>query len=222
MADYFLPKAILISLAVHTFIVCSGFWLTEPGKKNAIKAVRMEVSYKPQEMKKALDMRERPVKPAQKLDLKKTLADSATDVIPLKMEKSGEERDRRFSLYERKPVSIRSPQTKRPVAVVPIKSVKINNPAYTAYNDIVRSRIEEKVYANFSELEAGFVYLTFIVSADGTLKDFRVIEEKSRASKNLEGISVKSLKQAQFHPFLKEMTLPEYTFNIEIQYLVRE
>jgi hypothetical protein len=64
--------------------------------------------------------------------------------------------------------------------------------------------------------------LTFIISSDGSLKDYQIIDIKTQASQNLRYISTKSLKEARFPPFLKGMTLPEYTFNIEIEYQVSD
>jgi len=85
-----------------------------------------------------------------------------------------------------------------------------------------RSHIDEKANANFNKNEAGTVYLTFIIAKDGSLKDSQLIEEKTHASPTLKSSALKSLQQADFPPFFAGMTLPEYTFNIEIQYQVSE
>ena len=127
-------------------------------------------------------------------------------------------------MYERKPTQLSSGQVSH-VTVTPMTSEKMNNPIYTSYNERVRQSIYEKVWANFSQeriRDKGNVYLTFIIAADGSLKDYQIIDGKTKASQNLRYISTKSLKEAKFSPFLKGMTLPEYTFSIEIEYQVSD
>lgn len=225
MFDNFLPKALFISLTLHTVFVCSSLVWHMPHVERVAKANKaktIEITYKAQVAKKAPDVREHPIKPAQQLDLKNTKVLPADGTVPLKLAKENQNVARNFKMYERKPEQIRSMQSMRRVSVVPIKSEKINNPAYAAYNEMVRNRIEEKVYANFSKMEGGVVYLTFIIVADGSLKASQIIQDKSNATQNLKDISMKSLQEARFPPFLKGMTLPEYTFNIEVQYQVRD
>ena len=126
-----------------------------------------------------------------------------------------------MTMYERKPAQMRSEQVNH-ITVRPMKSEKMNSPIYTSYQDRIRESIKERVYANYSRLDRGNVYLTFIIASDGSLKDYMIIDEKTKASQNLRYISTKSLKEAHFPPFLKGMTLPEYTFNIEIEYQVSD
>ena len=67
------------------------------------------------------------------------------------------------------------------------------------------------------------MYLTFILDDRGVLIVAKIIPEKTDASSHLQEISLRSLQEASPFPnFLKGMTLPEYTFNIEIQYQVSE
>ena len=217
----FLPKALFISVAIHTLLVCGGYFLKMPELRKADKTKRgIEIAYRPVRSK-APDLKQRPVRPAQQLDLKNASVIPAQGTVPVKLAPAMAGPGN-FTIYERKPQPIRSMQSASRVSITPIRSAKINNPAYAAYNEMVRSRIEEKVYANFSKMEAGAVYLTFVLSSDGVLKASQIIDAKTRATVNLKDISIKSLKQAQFPPFLKGMTLPEYTFNIEIQYQVNE
>jgi TonB family protein len=109
------------------------------------------------------------------------------------------------------------------VSITPIRSEKINNPVYAAYNEMVRERIKEKVYENYDKMERGSVYLTFLLNDHGVLEDARIIEEKTDASEHLQEIAMKSLREASpFPPFLKGMNLTEYPFNIEIQYQVSD
>ena len=67
------------------------------------------------------------------------------------------------------------------------------------------------------------MYLTFLLDDHGVLKDAKIIPEKTDASEHLQDISLESLKEASpFPTFLRGMNLPEYPFNIEIQYQVSD
>lgn len=221
MLDNFLPKALFISLTLHTVFICSSLLWQIPHSRQAARDRGVEIAYKPTGPKKP-DVRERPIKPSQRLDLKNVSMAPSDGTIPLKLAKERQPLTRNFMMYERKPEHIRSAPISHRVSITPISSEKINNPAYAAYNEMVRSRIEEKVYENYRKMEAGTVYLTFVLSSDGTLKASQIIDDKSHASQNLKDISIQSLHDSRFPPFLKGMTLPEYTFNIEIQYQVRD
>ena len=59
-------------------------------------------------------------------------------------------------LYERKPEHMRTMELSHRVSITPIKSEKINNPVYAAYNEMVRDRIKEKVYENYDRMEKGY------------------------------------------------------------------
>jgi len=223
MIENFLPRAFFISLTVHTLLVCAGYFLKHPDlHKDGVRPKGVEVVYRPAPRPRVPDLKQRPIKPSQQMDLKNSSVIPVQGTVPVKLAKPDQGLPRNFTMDERRPRIIRSMQASYRVSMTRIKSQKINNPAYAAYNEMVRSRIEEKVYANFSKMEEGTVYLTFVLASDGTLKASQIIEEKSRATKNLQDISMKSLKQAQFPPFLKGMTLPEYTFNIEIQYQIND
>ncbi|MBI4309072.1 MAG: hypothetical protein HY591_01940 [Candidatus Omnitrophica bacterium] len=221
--EKFFFKALFISLAAHMVFMCGGLWRHELKPDHPRKNRGVEVTYKPQVSRTAPDIRRHPIKPAQQLDLKNALMGPSNGEIPLKLGKEQQSLAKDFMMYERRPRQIRSTQMAvNRVSVVPIKSEKINNPAYAAYNEMVRSRIESKVYEHYHKMEAGTVYLTFIIASDGSLNGAQIIEEKTHAGQNLKDISLKSLRASQFPPFLKGMTLPEYTFNIEIQYQVRD
>lgn len=212
----FLYKALFISLTVHTIFVCTSYWMKMPNIQKT-RDKRVEISYRPI-APKTLDIRQHAIKPAQKLDLQNS--SSSSDSIGVKLGK-GSESFKSITGFERKPSQIKSEQASY-VTVTPITSQKVNSPIYTSYQDRIRESIKERVYANYSKLDKGTVYLTFIISSDGSLKDYQIISEKSNASQNLRYISTKSLKEAHFPPFLKGMTLPEYTFNIEIEYQINE
>jgi len=215
--DHVLFKALLISLTIHMGVVCGGYWMNMPHQRARVRNV--EITYRPANPQ-ALDIRQSRIRPAQKLDLQNSLLVPSNDTMGVKLVNDGQDL-KDFVMYERRPVRIRSLQVNH-ITVTPIRSEKMNNPIYTSYQDRVRESIKERVYANYSQLDDGNVYLTFIIASDGTLKDYQVIDRKTTASQNLRYVSTKSLQEARFPPFLKGMTLPEYTFNIEIEYQVRD
>ena len=215
--NQFLYRALFISLTLHTIFVCSTYWMKMPQLKKSMEK-RVEITYKPA-VRQKLDITQHPIKPAQKLDLQNNSANT-NDTIGVKMNKETEI-FKSGTMYERKPTQLKSLPANY-VRVVPITSSKMNSPIYTSYQDRIRECIKERVYANYSKLDRGKVYLTFIISSNGSLKAYQVINEKTAASQNLRYISTKSLKEAKFPPFLKGMSLPEYTFNIEIEYQVND
>ena len=222
MTERFIFKALFISLAVHTTVLCIAYWgkINDPHYK-AIRQNRTEISYKPAHHR-AADIREYPIKPAQRLDFsnQKMFSDGT---IPVSLVKDKRPQLPFGMLYERKPDNMRSMEMSRRVSITPIKSEKINNPVYAAYNEMVRDRIKERVYNNYDKMERGTVYLTFLLDEHGVLRAAKIIPEKTDASEHLQELSLKSLREASpFHRFLKGMNLSEYPFNIEIQYEIND
>lgn len=221
MFDNFLPKAVFVSIALHTMFVCGSYFLHMPvtAKKQQKKGV--EITVKQSQLKKP-DIKDRPVKPTQQLDLKNTTASSRDNVVGMKLNRQ-QALPKNFMMVDRKREMMRATPQAHRISVTPIKSEKINNPAYAAYNEMVRSRIEAKVYENYQQVpEAGSVYLTFVIASDGSLKASQILHDRSHAGQELKDISLKSINECVFPPFLKGMTLPEYTFNIEIQFQLKE
>ena len=222
MTENFIFKAIFISLAIHTTVLCVTYFsrINDPQYK-AIRQNRIEVGYKPA-YKKAADIREYPIRLAQRLDLSNNQRFFSDGTIPVSLVK--ERQALPFGmLYESKSEHMRTMEVSRRVSIMPIKSEKINNPVYAAYNEMVRDRIKEKVYENYDKMDRGTVYLTFLLDEHGILKAAQIIHEKTDASEHLQEIALKSLREASpFPPFLRGMSLTEYPFNIEIQYQVSD
>jgi len=222
MTENFIFKAFFISLAAHTAILCATYLskINDPHYK-AIRENQVEVSYRDVRQRIA-DIREHPIKPAQRLDFSNNQKLFSDGTIPVSLVK--ERPSLPFGmLFERKPEHMQSMELNRRVSITPIKSEKINNPVYAAYNEMVRDRIKEKVYENYDKMESGTVYLTFLLDDHGILKEAKIIPEKTDASVHLQEIAMRSLRQASpFPSFLKGMNLSEYPFNIEIQYQVSD
>jgi hypothetical protein len=222
MTENFLFKALVVSLAAHTAVLWAAYLsrINDPHYK-AIRQNRVEISYKPVR-KKAADIREYPIRPAQSLDLSNNQKLFSEGTVPVALVK--ERLMMPFGIASKlKPEHMRDMELSRKVSIRPVLSQKINNPVYTVYSQMVRDRIEEKAYQNYDKMEAGFVYLSFVLDDHGVLKDAQIIPEKTSASEHLQEIAIKSLRDASpFPAFLKGMTLWEYPFEIEIQYRVND
>ncbi|HOW35986.1 MAG TPA: hypothetical protein PL155_06200 [Candidatus Omnitrophota bacterium] len=129
----------------------------------------------------------------------------------------------RFELPKKLPAEVVKLEVKRKVSVPPLKSEKINNPIYQDYYQIVRGRIKDRAYANYSKLDSGEVYLTFVIVSDGTLKQVKIIDERTKANEYLKTISLKSIQESMpFPPFPPNLSYPELSFNVVISFELEE
>ena len=98
---------------------------------------------------------------------------------------------------------------------------KISNPSYISYYQIVREKIRRAAYQNYNRSETGNVYITFIISDAGYLKDVRLVEEKSQATPYLKDIALASVRTASPFPrFPKELDYSQLSFNVVISFEV--
>ncbi len=98
---------------------------------------------------------------------------------------------------------------------------KINNSTYLNYYQIVREKIRRAAYQNYTRTEMGEVYLSFVISNDGNLKQTRIVDEKSSFSLYLKGIALQSVKSASPFPnFPKELDYPQLSFNVIVSFEV--
>lgn len=108
---------------------------------------------------------------------------------------------------------------KKKITLPPVNIDKINNPSYISYYQIVREKIRRAAYQNYTRTETGEVYLSFIVSFDGYLREVRMVEEKSSSSAYLRDIAARSVKDAAPYPsFPKELDYPQLSFNVIISF----
>ncbi len=220
MTENFLYRAVMISLAVHTALLCVLYFnRITSADYNALRRNHVEISYNPVH-KRPVDIKEHPIKPSQHLDLSNNQKFFSDGTIPVSLMK--EKQALPFEMFnESKPQRMSVMELSHKISIMPIKSEKINNPVYAAYKDMVRDRIKERVYANYDKMEAGSVYLTFLVDSHGLLIQARIIPEKTNASQHLQDLALQSIREASpFPPFLKGMSLSEYSFNLEVRYQV--
>jgi len=108
---------------------------------------------------------------------------------------------------------------KKKITLPPINLGKINNPSYISYYQIVREKIRRCAYRNYTYNETGEVYLSFIISSEGALKDVRLVEEKSARNPYLQDIALRSVKEAApFSDFPKDLDYLQLSFNIIISF----
>ena len=110
---------------------------------------------------------------------------------------------------------------RKKITLPPIDVNKINNPSYVSYYQLVREKIRRAAYQNYTHTETGEIYLTFLISNTGILKDVRLIEEKSAPNFYLRDIALRSIKDAApFPPFPKELDYPQLSFNVIISFQI--
>ena len=108
---------------------------------------------------------------------------------------------------------------KKKITLPPIDMNKINSPSYISYYQIVREKIRRAAYQNYSRIEVGEAYVSFIITTDGALKDVRLVGEKSSLSPYLREIALKSIREATPFPnFPKELDYPQLSFNVIISF----
>jgi TonB family protein len=108
---------------------------------------------------------------------------------------------------------------KKKITLPPVDMQKIDNPSYISYYQIVREKIRRSAYQNYSRSDTGEVYITFVVLSDGTLKNARLVEDRSSVNSYLRSIALSSVKGADpFPDFPKELDYPELSFNVVISF----
>ncbi len=110
---------------------------------------------------------------------------------------------------------------KKKITLPAIETAKIDNPSYISYYQVVREKIRRSAYQNYTHNETGEVYVSFIISNDGLIKDVRLAEDKTSVSGYLKSTALKSIRDASPFPnFPKELDYPQLSFNIIISFEV--
>ncbi len=108
---------------------------------------------------------------------------------------------------------------KRKITLPAIEMAKIDNPSYISYYQIVREKIRRNAYQNYTHNETGDVYVSFIISNDGYIKEVKIIEEKTTVNDYLKHVALRSIRDASPFPnFPKELDYPQLSFNIIISF----
>ncbi|MDD2688806.1 MAG: TonB family protein [Candidatus Omnitrophica bacterium] len=108
---------------------------------------------------------------------------------------------------------------KKKITLPAIKMEQSNNPTYMGYYQLVREKIKRAAYQNYSRNETGEVYLSFIISSDGYIKEVHLIEDKSSSNPYLKEIALRSIKDASPFPnFPKDLDYPYLSFNVVVSF----
>lgn len=108
---------------------------------------------------------------------------------------------------------------KKKISFLSVDKDKVHTPTYTSYYQVVREKIKHAAYQRYSRTEMGEVYLSFVISSDGDLKQTRIVDEKSSFSPYLREIALKSVKNAApFPKFPKELDYPQLSFNVIVSF----
>lgn len=128
------------------------------------------------------------------------------------------------SEYMPKPLSMKEsfPALKKKVTLPQMElSVKINNPSYNNYYELIREKIRHAAYQNYTQMETGEIYIAFVIGVDGNLKDVRYIEDKSTPSYYLKDLAMRSIKEAApFPAFPNNLDYPQLSFNVIISFQI--
>jgi len=111
------------------------------------------------------------------------------------------------------------------VTVPLIKSEKISNPSFLQYQEKIRNKIRDRAnsYVHNPQFSNGEVYLSFIITSQGNLRETRVIENKTKANNFLRSIALRSIKESHPYPaFPKDLDYAELPFNIVISFKVKK
>ncbi len=110
---------------------------------------------------------------------------------------------------------------KKKITLPAVDMSKIQNASYISYYQMVREKIRRAAYQNYSRIDTGEVFLSFIISNDGYVRDTNLVEEKSSTNFYLREIALRSIKEASPFPnFPKELDYPQLSFNVVISFEV--
>lgn len=120
-----------------------------------------------------------------------------------------------------KPFTLKPDTTpaKKKITLPPVEMSKITNPSYINYYQLVREQIRRSAYQGYSRTETGEIYISFLIMQDGTLRDIKLIEDRSTPSYYLRDIAVKSVKAAApFKAFPNDLNYQQLSFNVIISF----
>lgn len=211
MREYrMLQTALLISVSVHAATIFGSHLfplLKIPDEERQIKVTYLKIEKTP---KDRLNLKENsPLK---------RIPPPFIEPQDIRKESSVEKpRDIKFT----KPELIKPEEivVKKKITLPAVDMLKVDNPSYISYYQIVREKIRRAAYKSYTRSETGEVYATFIISSDGILKNAQLINEKSSGGSYLKGIALSSIKAASPFPnFPKELDYEELSFNVAISF----
>ena len=223
-----LQVAFLLSFTTHIAIVVQNpgyIFFSSPQRNqkievNYIKPIKSLKALKPETKRANLSRNEPFLELPSKITMNKRIPPPFID--RKEVSKAATQAIRKELSFE-KPALIK-PDTiaiKKKITLPALALDKISNPSYISYYQIVREKIRRAAYQNYNRSETGNVYITFIISDAGYLKDVRLVEERSQATPYLKDIALASVRTASPFPrFPKELDYSQLSFNVVISFEV--
>lgn len=110
---------------------------------------------------------------------------------------------------------------KKKVSLPSLNTEKITNPDYLNYYQLIREKIKQTAYKNYTRLVNGEVYLSFIILNSGDLKEIRIDSGGSSGNNYLKNVAERSIRESSpFPKFPKDLDYPELSFNVIISFEV--
>ncbi|MFA5311190.1 MAG: TonB family protein [Candidatus Omnitrophota bacterium] len=211
MGDYrLLPAALLISFSLHTVIISGSYlipFIKPPEAEKQIKVTYVKIKETPKELLKSKNIASEKRTPPPFIEPQEIRKESSLN------------KPRDLKLAKPQLIKPDSIPVNKKISLPDVDMGRIDNPSYISYYQIVREKIRRAAFRNYSRSETGEVYLTFIISSDGLLKDARLVEAKSSRSPYLRSIALSSVKTASPFPnFPKELDYQELSFNVIISF----
>ena len=222
--DKFFQTAVVISALAHVSFIAVNLpslnFLRLKKPKQEIKVVYIKNPQQP-------DLR--PQKKAAREPLvtripAKVTADSKSLLAPLQKSTDFIKRSSGFAAKEPaivKPFTLKPDiiPVRKKITLPPVETTKMSNPSYISYYQLVREKIRRSAYQNYSRTETGEIFLSFVIAQNGSLRDIRLIEEKSTPSYYLRDIAARSIRAAAPFPvFPRELDYPQLSFNVIISF----
>ncbi len=227
LEDRVIYYALLASCLTHAIILAISFFLIPQNVKAKIKTVEIVYHSKPKpkaEIRPAEIHRVADLKEARK-PVRDLLSRSQTEkqLLSSSMMRDAVQPVAKADILDKQPIKMPNLVEKRSISLPVLTAQKITNPQYLSYNDRIRDKIRNRAYFYIDDpkFEAGEVYMTFVVSSDGNLKDLQVINERSRANEYLREVGLRSIRESSpFPAFPPELRYPELSFNVVISFEV--
>jgi len=216
--------AIAISTLVHITIIAAHIPSLDSLRLN--KAThKIKVTYiKATQQHQALPQKNMAREPLVTRIPPKVIAENKSLLEPLQSSKNFLKRSAGLAVKEPniiKPFAIKPDiiPVKKKISLPPVDMAKISNPSYISYYQLIREKIRRCAYQNYSRTETGEIYLSFVIGQDGSLRDLRLVEEKSTPNYYLRDIALRSIRAASpFPAFPKELDYPQLSFNVIISF----
>jgi len=212
--------ALIASLIIHSVILISLPRITTRQLSKTLDKIEVTY-YKLQLLSQAMQQPKMPP-PDMRQAYKDSLSLLKKDRLPaLPIAKEPGQFMRKVDIEQKKPLTIKQFAAQKKITLPPVKSEKMKNPVYNNYYQIVREKIRHRAYNNYARYETGEVYLAFVVTSDGTLKQVKYIPEKSHAAEYLTDVALRSIQDAApFPAFPANLQFPELSFNVIISFEV--